>query len=248
MPRNRPLEPEERAKLEAETRQIDAHTKRIALERNVAAEELVQAQLTTEMKRMEWAIEDRAYRDTLLSDVYNHLYRFGSDVKEESVKNAVGTLDYWERLAEVEGEKPKTIEIRITSAGGSSFDGMVLFDRIMEMRNAGFHITTAAYGLCASMACVLLQAGTVRVAHKESWLLIHESQFGVGGKLGDVQDVMNLAQRLDERIKNIFVHRSKGSKCPQPLSLAIFTRNWKRKDWWLDSDEALRLGVVDEVR
>jgi ATP-dependent protease ClpP protease subunit len=25
-------------------------------------------------------------------------------------------------------------------------------------------------------------------------------------------------------------------------------KNWKRKDWWIDSDEALSLGLVDEVR
>ena len=25
-------------------------------------------------------------------------------------------------------------------------------------------------------------------------------------------------------------------------------RNWDRKDWWIDADECLKLGLVDEIR
>ena len=29
---------------------------------------------------------------------------------------------------------------------------------------------------------------------------------------------------------------------------AAIKRRWHRKDWWIDSDEALKLGFVDEIR
>lgn len=31
-------------------------------------------------------------------------------------------------------------------------------------------------------------------------------------------------------------------------TVAQLRRNWDRKDWWINSDEALDLGLVDEVR
>ena len=46
---------------------------------------------------------------------------------------------------------------------------------------------------------------------------------------------------LSKDFVSIFTSRSK-------LTKSRIKRNWDRKDWWIDADECLELGLVDEVR
>ena len=47
-------------------------------------------------------------------------------------------------------------------------------------------------------------------------------------------------KKLQKRIIKIFVKRSN-------MTAAFIEKRWRRKDWWITSDEALKLGLVDEV-
>jgi ATP-dependent protease ClpP protease subunit len=75
----------------------------------------------------------------------------------------------------------------------------------------------------------------------ESYILIHEVSFGAGGKIGEVEDEVAFVKKIQSRVLDIFASRSK-------LSKATIARKWRRKDWWLDSTEALKAGFVDELR
>src|SRR5574341_658348 len=117
---------------------------------------------------------------------------------------------------------------------------MALWDFLLELRQRGHKLTTVARGYAASMAGILLQAGDERVIGPESWLLIHEASFGVVGSYGEVEDRVEWVKKIQARILDIFASRSK-------LSRSQIKRRWHRKDWWLDSDEALKLGFVDRI-
>jgi ATP-dependent protease ClpP protease subunit len=95
--------------------------------------------------------------------------------------------------------------------------------------------------MAASMAGILLQAGDTRVMAKESWLMIHEASFGASGKIGDVEDTVEWVKMVQERILSIFSERS-------GLTKAFLKKNWQRKNWWISSDYALKLNLIDEVR
>jgi ATP-dependent protease ClpP protease subunit len=95
--------------------------------------------------------------------------------------------------------------------------------------------------MAASMAGILLQAGHQRIMGRESWLMIHEASFSASGKTGDVEDTVEWVKAMQERILNIFATRSKMTK-------SALKRKWTRKNWWISSDEALKLGFVDEIR
>jgi ATP-dependent protease ClpP protease subunit len=75
---------------------------------------------------------------------------------------------------------------------------------------------------------------------RESWLLIHEGSLGTQGSWGEVQDTIEWMKKVQERFLGIFADRSK-------LSKTTIKKNWSRKDWWLDSDECLKNGLVDKV-
>ena len=95
--------------------------------------------------------------------------------------------------------------------------------------------------MAASMAGILLQAGGTRWIGHQAWMMIHRAAFGAIGKTYEVEDEVKLVKRIEDRCVDIFVSRSR-------LTKLKIKRNWDRKDWWIDADECLELGLVDEVR
>lgn len=231
--------------------EIDANvTKAIAEAEKARAEgrkadaEAAMAEAKLEGERIDLGKKEYEDRERLAADKYNHTYRFTGAVGEASVKACIGQLTSWHRM---DGDDPGPIKIIFQSPGGSVIEGMALFDFIQELRGAGHHITCLGSGYAASMAGILLQAGDERVMTAESWLLIHEGSFGVGGSVGEVEDTVEWVKKISDRILNIFATRSGASGCPRPLSKAQLKRRWHRKDWWLSSDEALEHGFIDRI-
>ena len=181
----------------------------------------------------------KAYLDRqkqMYTDEENNLYRFSKDVSHHSVQACMSKLTEWHR------KDPKCdIEIVFSSPGGSIVDGFELFDFIQHLRNKGHRISTGSLGMAASMAGILLQAGDVRWIGHQAWMMIHRAAFGAIGKTYEIEDEVRLVKRIEERVLDIFTSRSK-------LTKVKLKRNWDRKDWWIDADECLDLGLVDEIR
>ena len=172
----------------------------------------------------------------LMTDEENYLYRFSKEVGSNSVQSCMSKLTQWHRR-----DPECDIEIVFSSPGGSIIDGFELFDFIQELRQKGHKVTTGSLGMAASMAGILLQAGDVRWIGHQAWMMIHRAAFGAIGKTFEVEDEVKLVKRIEERIVDIFTSRSR-------LTKQKIKRNWDRKDWWIDADECLALGLVDEVR
>jgi ATP-dependent Clp protease protease subunit len=129
----------------------------------------------------------------------------------------------------------------INSGGGSVFAGLALFDYIQLIRGAGCQVTTTAVGMAASMAGILLQAGTTRVMSEHAYLMIHEASTATWGKISELRDEVELIDKLEERMLAILAERS-------TLSAKQIKAKCARRDWWIDSKEALKLGFIDVVR
>jgi ATP-dependent Clp protease protease subunit len=172
---------------------------------------------------------------------FNHVYVFDSQVSESSVKACIAQLTEWLRETPPKA-KPMALEIIFDSPGGTIVDGLALFDYIQLVRATGHRVTTSALGMAASMAGVLLQAGDIRVMTESAWLLIHEGSLGAIGSVGEVEDTVEFGRRLRERIVAIYVKRS------GKITKTSFKAKWKRKNWWLDAEESLKYGFIDEIR
>ena len=172
----------------------------------------------------------------LAADAYHQRYRFTGQVDAASVKVAMNTLTAWSRM-----NPGSPIEIIFSSPGGSVIEGFVLFDFIRELSEDGHEVTTGMLGMAASMGGVLMQAGDKRWAGKESWYMIHRAAFGASGKTFDIEDEVEWVKRVEKRIIDIFVRRSS-------LTATKIRRNWDRKDWWIDADQALEFGLIDNIR
>jgi len=201
------------------------------------------SKLEADIMRMKTELAKREYQDAKdmddrvkAADDYHFIYRFYGAVTNASVSTCIDRLTEWHRLS-----PGQDIEIIFNSPGGSVVDGFELFDFIVGLREAGHRVTTGCTGIAASMAGILVQAGTHRWMSAESWYMIHRTAFGAIGKTFEIEDTVEWIKRIEARIKKIFASRS-------DLTEAKIKRNWERKDWWIDSDEALELGLVDEVR
>lgn len=186
------------------------------------------------------------HRQKLADDFNHHRYLFDTAVNDTSIKSCIKTLNAWDRE-----DAACDIEVAFSSPGGNLFDGMELFDFLSSLRHDGRTITTSAYGMAASMAGILLQAGDTRVIGKQSYILIHEVSFGAQGKLADIEDMAKFIRRVQGRVLDIFAERCKNASdetATSKFTRARIAKGWTKTDWWLDADEALKAGLVDAIR
>lgn len=216
----------EKALAEARLADAQAEKERMANRTVLCAAETAEMALERELLKRKKELAD---------DEHFHTYRFTGKVNEGSVKTCMVALAVWHRT-----EPNCQIEIVFSSPGGDIIDGMALFDYIQFLRGSGHKIITKSLGYAASMAGILLQAGDVRIMSSESYLLIHEAQFGAIGTFGEVEDTVEFIKKIQDRILSIFATRS-------TLTKAQIRARWHRKNWWLSSDEALKLGFIDFI-
>lgn len=220
----------------AMVRKLDAEAYEHSAKARQATAEAAWKELEVESGHIELSRLRRVYDREEQSNLKHRVYPFTESVSASSVKQCIHELDLWHRQ-----DPSQPIEIIFTSPGGSVVDGLALFDHIKYLQSKGTDINTVALGMAASMAGILLQAGTKRIIGKEAWLMIHEVSFGAGGKIGEVEDTTEWVKAVQRRVLAIFAERSN-------LTVKQLDARWKRKDWWIDSDEAMKLGLVDEVR
>ena len=220
----------------ASTRKLNAEAEKIETEAKVVSTTLEKAKLDLQLKQLQLEKEvDRKKREEA-KDHRNFLYRFNTKVSDVAVLTCMETLTEWHRI-----DPTCSIEIIFSSPGGSIIDGFELFDFLQDLRSKGHHLTTGTLGYAASMAGILLQAGDVRWVGQQAWVMIHRAAFGAWGKTYEIEDEVKFINRIEERILDIFTSRSN-------LTARKIKKNWDRKDWWISADEAMDMGLVDEIR
>ena len=176
---------------------------------------------------------ERAY------DIYSRLLRdniiFIGYPIDDNVANLVTA-----QLLFLEAEDPdKDISLYINSPGGSITAGMAIYDTIQFIRP---DITTYCIGQAASMAAVLLAAGTKgkRFALPNSRVLIHQPSLGgLSGQATDIDIQAREILRMRE-ITNEILAKHTGQ------SFEKVQRDVER-DFIMNAEQAKEYGVVDEI-
>ncbi len=134
-------------------------------------------------------------------------------------------------------DKNKDITIHIDSGGGIIAGGKKI---ISVMEYISCDIVTINTGLCASMAAVILGAGTKgkRGGLKYSRTMIHSSSGGMGGVIHDVRIAMKEWERENEELFEML-----GSYCGK-TSKQI--QEDAERDKWLSVTESIEYGLIDE--
>jgi len=132
----------------------------------------------------------------------------------------------------------KEIQIYINSTGGSVYAGLGIYDTMQILKP---DITTICTGIAASMAAILLCAGTKgkRSALKHARIMIHQPLGGTNGQASDIEITAREIGKLKKELYQIIVHHSgqNYSKVEEDSD----------RDYWMTSSEAKDYGMIDEV-
>ena len=243
--RSRDLVPEEIERIKHQTAYIKAleeQTRTSTADQHLNAEiNRVKIAAEAEIAQAELASVKRREELVLADDAYAHVYHFDESVNSKSVQECMARLNWWTRAKE-----KCDITIIISSPGGSITDGFVLYDYLKQIQKKGHSVHCTVLGMAASMAGVLLQAGTPRSMGSESWLLIHEGGYGAQGSAGAMEDMHEYFKKLKSRILDIYVSRAAAVGKAETTKTFIEGK-WSRKDWWISASEALEYGFIDEI-
>lgn len=184
---------------------------------------------------LELEVRERRLQDEKASLADAHVFHFFGPVTSSNCGIAIEELGTWSRR-----DPECDITVVFNSPGGSVWEGLALYDFLRDLRNRGHKVVTKSIGMAASMGGILLQAGDERVISKHGFVLIHEISQGMIGKMSELEDSIKLSERLQDKLLNILSERSTMTKTQ-------IKRAWKRKDYWIDAEEALRLQFVDRI-
>lgn len=224
----------------AAAREHDANVSLTELNAEHLRHLIEQTRIEAEMANIALAQMAREERISRTNDLYYRSYTFDSAVSEKSVKQCIQTITAWSR-----DEPGCGITLYLNSPGGDIVEGFALIDFLVDLRRRGHHVRTIALGMAASMSAVILQAGDERIMGSNAILLIHEGSLGAVGSFGEVEDRVALMTKLHARIFQLFADRA--LPLNSKTTVAYLKKQAKRTDWWLDSSEALALGIVDSV-
>ena len=146
-------------------------------------------------------------------------------------------LGYRVAIAEQTEDPKKDISIYINSPGGSVTAGLAIYDTMQFM---SFDINTYCIGQAASMAAVLLSAGTKgkRYVLPNSAVMIHQPYGGVTGSAEDI------SRQIEQILKSKDVMSSIMSKhTGQELSKIIADCD---RDYFMSAKEAIAYGAADK--
>ncbi|MGH9837575.1 MAG: ATP-dependent Clp endopeptidase proteolytic subunit ClpP [Blastocatellia bacterium] len=141
-------------------------------------------------------------------DIYSRLLKDNIIFIGTPIDDIVANLVVAQMLF-LESEDPdREISLYINSPGGSVTSGMAIYDTMQFVKCP---VTTFCIGQCASMAAILLAAGTKgrRFALPNSRILIHQPHAGgIGGQATDIDIAAKEILRMRERINEILANHT----------------------------------------
>ncbi|MFM7079589.1 MAG: ATP-dependent Clp endopeptidase proteolytic subunit ClpP [Bacteroidota bacterium] len=135
-------------------------------------------------------------------------------------------------------DSKRDIQIYVNSPGGSVYAGLGIYD---TMQYIGPDVATICTGMAASMAAVLMCAGTKgkRTALKHARIMIHQPMGGAEGQASDIEITAREIQKLKKELYEIISFHS-----GKP-----YDDVWKDsdRDYWMTAEESKVYGMIDEV-
>ena len=171
-------------------------------------------------------------------DIYSRLLKdriiFLGTMIDDQVSNVMVA-----QLLFLASEDPdKEISIYINSPGGEVYSGLAIYDTMQFIKP---DIATYCVGMGASMASVILMAGTPgrRFALPNSRILIHQGSTGFRGAIPDVEIQARETLRLTKTMTEITAKHT-------GQSFDKVKRDTER-DYYMTAAEAKEYGIIDDV-
>ena len=134
-----------------------------------------------------------------------------------------------------------SITLLMNNPGGDEYHGLAIYDAISK---AASEVTIQVFGHAMSMGSWILQAGTQRMMHKHSTMLLH---YGTKDTHGHTMDVIKFAEeckRVNTLMEDGYLDKIRRKHRNYPKERLQQLINF---DKYLTAQEAVDLGLADEV-
>lgn len=175
---------------------------------------------------------ERAY-DIYSRLLKDHIVFLGTEINDEAANSIIAQLLY------LEAENPhKEISLYINSPGGSVTSGLAVYDTMQFITSS---ISTICVGQAASMAAILLAAGTPgkRYSLPNARVILHQPMGGFHGQASDVAIHAKEILRVREHINGILNRHTR-----QPLDRIQADIE---RDFIMTAAQALDYGLIDHI-
>ena len=165
-----------------------------------------------------------------------------TDVAEFYIYDVIGT-DFWgnglraiDFINQVKNAKADNIHIHINSPGGDVFDGISIYNALLDSKK---RIRTIIDGIAASSASIIFSAGQERVMPVGSMEMIHRAWTIAMGNYKDMAKASTQLEKVDVQLAGIYQSvSSHGEKKILEMMDA---------ETYMDGDEALKKGFCTEI-
>jgi len=143
------------------------------------------------------------------------------------------------QLLFLENQSPETdIKIYINSPGGSVTAGMAIYDTMKYIKS---DVSTICVGMAASMAAVLLSAGTKgkRLILPNAEVMIHQVMGGMEGQASDIKIHAEHILRMKKQLNTILANHT-------GQNITTIEKDTDR-DNFMTAKEAIAYGLVDKI-
>lgn len=175
---------------------------------------------------------ERAY------DIYSRLLKDRIIFIGTPIDDNVASLVIAQMLFLQSEDPNKDINLYINSPGGSVTAGLAIYD---TMQYVTPDVVTICMGLAASMAQVLLCAGTPgkRYALPHSRILMHQPTGGTQGQSTDIEIYTREMLRIRDTLYDIIAKHT--NKDVEKI------RKDADRDFYMSAEEALEYGIIDKI-
>ncbi len=183
-------------------------------------------------------VVDREGKNERVYDIYSRLLKdniifIGMEINDAVANSVIAQLLF------LEAEKPdQAVSIYINSPGGSITAGLAIYD---TMQYVSSEISTICVGQAASMAAILLAAGTKgkRYSLPNARIIIHQPFGGFKGQASDIAIQAKEILRIRENINQILVHHTGEPK--EKIQEDI------ERDFIMTPAQAEKYGIIDDI-
>ncbi len=173
-------------------------------------------------------------------DFNDSVIYFSDDIGERTIVDIMirfRSIIKYRESEDYNGSPEAPINLILNSPGGEIHEMMGFIDYINSIKPP---VNIIIRGKAFSAAAVILaSASGKRMASANSTIMFHQPRSMMEGKLTDVTATVDFVKQVEQDVYNLLAEKTKKD--------AIWWKDQMRTDMYLSSEQALDLGVVDQI-
>jgi ATP-dependent Clp endopeptidase proteolytic subunit ClpP len=171
----------------------------------------------------------------------NDWYRIENKTGDAAEVFIYDEIGYWgvtaaDFVKEFKDVNATQVDLHINSPGGEVFDGVAIYNAILNHRA---NVTVYIDGLAASAASFIAMAGDQVKIARNAQMMIHDASGLCIGNSADMRELAEMLDKVSDNIADIYAERTGGT-----------VADWReamRAETWYTANEAVEAGLADEV-